>query len=304
MSKQKRTTGHRSGVERATKPKSKRDTRPLFVDLSDALIPLVIGAEEQAEQLRRAMVGWSNYITRLSARPMDRETAFLVTRAYLRRGAGYWALCDWKAAVSDLTQVITMQVGEAETNTAYLFRARAFDGQGADQEAIRDLTRTLEVCERAIAPKQAARISPALVAALYAYRALLYCRTSAFDLAAADCDRALTLDAECADAYSVRGSAYQHQGEAERALLDCNRSIQLEGRAIFYYRRALVHQQLRNYSQAFDDIDRALSREPANYQFNIARDELLRDSLGSLGLASPTKTQIAVIRQAKGDCHA
>ena len=302
MSKQKRTAGHRPGEERL--PKSKRDTRPLFVDLSDALIPLVIDAEEQAEQLRRAMVGWSNYITRLSARPMDRETAYLVARAYLRRGAGYWALFDWQAAVSDLTQVIAMGVGEAETNTAYLFRARAFDGLGSDSEATRDLTRTLEVCEQAIAPKQEARVSPALVAALYAYRALLYCRLDSFDLAAADCDRAIALDAECADAYSVRGSAYQHLGEAERALPDCDRSIELAGKAVFYYRRALVHQQLCNYSQAFDDIDRALSQEPANYQFNVARDELLLHWLSRLGLATPTKTQIAAINQARGGRHA
>jgi tetratricopeptide (TPR) repeat protein len=301
MSKPNRAAGSSPGPTRT--PKAKRDTRPLFVDLTDASIPLVVDTPEQAEQIRRAMVGWSRYIERLSARAMDKETAYLVARAYLRRGAGNFALFDWPAAVADLTQVITMQAGEAETNTAYLYRARAYDGLGSNQEAIADLARTLEVCEQAIAPKQAARTTPALVAPLYAYRALLYCRLEAFNLAVADCDRAMALDADCPEAYSVRGSAYRHLGEAERALSDSNRSIELDGRAVFYYRRALVHQQLGDYKQGFADIEHALSLEPANYQFNVARDELLLDFLGSLGLATPTTTQVAAVRHGSGDGH-
>lgn len=302
MSKQKRTVDLPLITDRP--PKAKRGTSPHFVDLTDSLTPLMAETEEQAEQVRRAMVGWSNYITRLSAHSMDRETAFLVARAYLRRGVGHTALSEWQAAVSDLTQVITMQVGEAENNTAILYRARAFDGLGSDGHAIDDLTRVLTACEQAIDPKGNSRLDLAHVAPLYAYRALLYCRLDSFDLAVSDCDRAICLADDCAEAYSVRGSAFRHLGETERALSDCNRSVELEERPVLYYRRALVLQQRGDYSQALTDLEHALHFEPTNSQFKNARDTLLLYWIGSLGLASPTKTQIAATHQGNGGHHA
>ena len=265
-------------------PKTKRESTFPFVDLTDSLLPIEIETEAQAEQLRRAMVGWSNYITRLSAHALDKEMAFLVARAYLRRGVGHTALGEWDTAVSDLTQVISMNVGAAEINTACLYRARAFDGLGEDRKAVDDLTHVLAVCDQAINHKGEFLPLRSIVASLYAYRALLFCRLDSFNLAVSDGTHAIALASDCADAYSIRGSALGHLGETERALSDCTRSIELEQKAVFFYRRALVLERRGEYSQGLDF-------EPANNQFRVAHDNLLLHRFMEICLMSPTMGQ-------------
>jgi tetratricopeptide (TPR) repeat protein len=275
MGKSKRTV--KTHAASAHTKRTQKPTEPVFIDLSDGTIPLKVDSPTVAEQLRRTMVGWSNYITRLSKGSMDRETTYLVARAILRRGIAHTVLFEWQAALNDLSQVISMHVGAAETNTAYYFRAMVHAELEQDEEALADWTRVLETIEQGSSRQRGSEaFTQGLVSDLYAYRARIYIRLERYAQAIADCDRALSLDPGCAEAYSVRGSAHSLLKQMDQALADASRAIELEVSPMQYYRRGLVYKRQADYEHAFADFDHAYQQEPENSHFRQERAELLR----------------------------
>jgi tetratricopeptide (TPR) repeat protein len=77
---------------------------------------------------------------------------------------------------------------------------------------------------------------------------------------ALDCYReALTLDADCTQAYLGRASVYIEQGRLQEALLDCNTALRHEPqRAVLYVLRGLVYTRLGNLKRALDEADDAI----------------------------------------------
>jgi len=215
---------------------------------------------------------------------MDTETKLLVARALLRRGVACILLEEWQPALSDLSQVIAMGVGEAETNTAYLYRARVQDALGQDKGSIYDWTYVLERIEHA--SSQPERFAKELAAVGYTYRARLYARCENYKQSVSDCDRALVFDPSYAEAYSVRGGAYNHLEKWIQALSDCTRAISLEKKAIHFYRRGLVQKQIGNYDQAFADFEQAHQDEPENGLFNKEYTQLLMLRLIRMGVSA------------------
>ncbi len=254
---------------------------PLFVSLNDGSFPLSENVQN-SEELHRAIAAWTTYIQRLSSPcRMDAETAWLIARALLRRGVAYLLVQEPEAALHDLSQVITMQVGEVETNTAYLYRAQVYDALGQDAASFSDWTAMLEAIERASAHPQ--RFPKELAAQGYASRARLYCGQENYTQAIADCDRALAFNAACAEAYSIRRRAASLLLKWTEALADCTRAIELAGWPVHYYRRGLVHEQMGNYDQAFFDVERAYRQEPDNERFAKEYAQLLMLRLMRMG---------------------
>ena len=183
--------------------------------------------EETIQDLRRHMAAWTTFIDRLSSRSMEAGTKFYVARARLRRGVAHTLLSEWQAAALDLSQVISLRVDEATTNTAYVYRAQAYDGLGQDVSSMHDWTHVLMSIEHASSHPE--RFSKELAAQGYAYRARLSCRREDYKQAIADCDRALAFYGGCAEAYSVRGRASSLLGRWTAALADCTKAVELEG---------------------------------------------------------------------------
>lgn len=285
--KQSATSQHHTRTARKIAPQRE----PLFFSLEDGGIPPTLSEPElrpAQEPLRRTIQAWvralSTYIERLSAaRSVDSETTLLIAHALLRRGIAHCMLEEWQPALSDCSQVIAMNVGEPETNTATLFRARAYEALEMETCALQDWTMILEAIEHASPTPE--RFSPLLAAQAYVSRARLLARAETYPEALADCERALTFEATCAEAYSVRGTILHCLGENEQALIDCTRAIDLAGWPAHYYRRGLVYKHLGQYEQAYLDVEQAHRREPENplYQQEYAILLMLRLMRGTLG---------------------
>lgn len=277
--------------------KRKRATSldPLFVNLDDGSIPSEMN-EETIQKLRRNMAAWTTLIDRLSSqKAKNPDTTFYLARARLRLGVAHTLLCEWQSATLDLSQVIAMRVGEAITNTAYVYRAQAYDGLGQDEASMHDWNSVLMSIEHASSHPEC--FSKELAAQGYAYRARLSCRQENYKQAISDCDRALAFYNGCAEAYSVRGRAYSLLGKWTTALADCTKAIELEGWPVHYYRRGLVHKQIGNYDQAVADFEQACQREPENVLFKRERAGLLMLRLVHMG----TPSFSAVLNPSKGE---
>lgn len=103
--------------------------------------------------------------------------------------------------------------------------------------------------------------------------------------AVADWSRAVELDATLAEAYTARGSHFRVQGDLTRALADLDRSIDLRPSVDGFYQRGQVHHAMREYEKALADYDRAidLRREaPYVYLARSATRRIVGDESGAL----------------------
>ena len=284
MSHAKRVSSKQSGSSRSRKTAASLE--PLFLSLYDGSIPAEIN-EQSIEKLRHNIIAWTKYIDRLSSpQSMDADATFYVARARLRRGVVHSLLGEWPAALSDLSWVIEIHGSEAETNTAYLYRAQAYDALEQDEASIQDWTTVLMAIEHASSHPE--RFPNQLAAQGYAFRGRLHCRQEHYQQAVTDCDRALAFDNACAEAYSVRGRARSLLGKWSMALSDCTKAIELEGWPVHYYRRGLVQKEIGNDEQAFSDFEQAYRREPENGLFKKEHTELLMRRLICRGEYTPS----------------
>ena len=67
-----------------------------------------------------------------------------------------------------------------------------------------------------------------------------------------------------AEAYSMRGLAYQQTGDTDRALDDFDEAILISQEPGYHVNRALLLVELKDTAQAVDDLNRALTIDPAN----------------------------------------
>jgi tetratricopeptide (TPR) repeat protein len=81
--------------------------------------------------------------------------------------------------------------------------------------------------------------------------------------AIADCDRALKLDTQNADAWNSRGLARQGKGDLDGALADFDRAIALNPQqAAFYGNRGKAWLLKGEIERALSDLNRALRSKP------------------------------------------
>lgn len=273
MGKHKRRLGGRGG-------KQKQAKRPFFTYLGDTIIPFD-PSEQGPEGLRKAVLALNTYIARLSSSRKDAVTDQSIIRARLQRGIALGLLGEWQTSLEDFVTITQLEPDTAQAHTAALFLALAYDmGPGQDEQAEEEWNRLLTLIEPQISP-ESDKDSLILAAHAYVSRARLSARKDEYSQAIADCDHALTFDPTCAEAYSMRGAAYGHLEQMERAVEDCSKAIGLAGWPVHYYRRALVYKRMREYQLALDDIKQACQREPTNQLFLQEQRAILMYWVGS-----------------------
>ncbi len=101
--------------------------------------------------------------------------------------------------------------------------------------------------------------------AIYFYRGNAYYYKGEYDRAIADCNQALQLNPNLAEAYHNRGVAYGTKGEYDREIADYNQALQLNPNlAEVYYNRGIAYRAKGEYDRAIADYNQALQLNP-NY---------------------------------------
>ena len=111
-----------------------------------------------------------------------------------------------------------------------------------------------------------------------------------YDAASKEADRAITLSPKSAQLYWARGYSYLQLGQAQRAIEDLTKAIDLgktEGsvKEIYYWSRAIAYQQVDRQQDALNDCAQAIALNPSKPDFHIF---LVRGySEGKLGQHDP-----------------
>lgn len=152
---------------------------------------------------------------------------------------------NYQAAIEDYTRFLQLNPNESK---AYWQRGAAWVELGNNQEAIKDYTQCL-------------KFQPGLVH-VYITRAAIFKDTGNLQRAIDDCTHALSLGSDWDNiAYSLRGDCYGVLENYQAALQDYNQSIRLQPEEIeSYQKRGFIHQELKNYHEAIEDLTKVLQR--------------------------------------------
>jgi len=77
--------------------------------------------------------------------------------------------------------------------------------------------------------------------------------------ALADLDKALDLDPRLTQAYNERGQIYLENGDAQRTIQDCSKSIQMNPTVDAYYQRGEAYEKLGEHRKAIADFGAAIA---------------------------------------------
>lgn len=166
------------------------------------------------------------------------KTGFL----YYNRGNTFFDEGKYQQAIDDYTQALAL-------STVYMFkdiysnRGSAFAKMGRYSEAVADFSASLAI-------KKNHEV-------LY-HRAGAYLMSGDLLNALADVDEVLRLNPHLGDGYNLRGTLKLRKNDPEGALLDFNKTIELEPRRKFpYYARSRILLSQGNFSQALQDAETA-----------------------------------------------
>lgn len=150
---------------------------------------------------------------------------------------------NYQAAIEDYTRFLQLNPNESK---AYWQRGGAWVELGNNQEAIKDYTQFL-------------KFRPDVVH-VYITRAAIFKDTGNLQKAIDDCTHALSLGSDYDRiAYSLRADCYGVLENYQAALQDYNQSIRLDPEEIEnYQKRGLIHQELKNYHEAIEDLTKVL----------------------------------------------
>ncbi len=118
----------------------------------------------------------------------------------------------------------------------------------------------------------------------YLNRGLAEHGTSHRTEALADFDRALGLDPTLTRAYNARGQIYLENGDVQKTIQDCNKSIQVSPTVDAYYQRGEAYEKLGEHRKAIADFDAAIgeSREaPFAYRARSVAKRNVGDRAGA-----------------------
>ena len=161
---------------------------------------------------------------------------------------------DFKKAIENFDRVIA---AAPRYPFAYAERGGAHIGLGANDLAVVDLSKALDLLGRTGTDPERAR--------LHGNRGLAYLNQSKYDLAVAEFDVAIGLDPKLAFAYANRGMSHLQRKNVDAALRDASQAIALRpnyGFALLL--RGFAHNEKKLFSNAIVDFLEALKSAPEN----------------------------------------
>ena len=168
--------------------------------------------------------------------------------AFHARGLAYDALGESKNAISDFSESIRLNPGNA---VAYNNRANAYATLGAFDRALADFAESL-------------RLDPE-DASTFNNRGTVYQKLANYRRALAHYDEAIRLEPGLMLAHNNRCVAHRSLSEFVKALADCTRAIELQPT---YWRawmnRGILHYLMESYAEAAEDYQAAIRLEPLN----------------------------------------
>ena len=168
--------------------------------------------------------------------------------AFHARGLAYDAIGDGKKAVSDFSESIRLNPGNA---VAYNNRANAYAALGVFDRALADFAESL-------------RLDPE-DGSTFNNRGAVYQKLADYHRALAHYDEAIRLAPGLMLAHNNRCVAHQSIGEFTKVLEDCTRAIELDPA---YWRawmnRGIVRYLMEEYAAAADDYQAAIRLKPLN----------------------------------------
>jgi tetratricopeptide (TPR) repeat protein len=219
----------------------------------------------------------------LAARGSSRAAAPVlspVLDTYLERGTAKFQNGDPKGAITDLTQVLSI---DPQSSAAYNERGAVRESTGDSDGAIKDFTQALAIDPQMAAAyngrgnaksakndedgaiadfNQAVHFDPTLATA-YDSRGNAKMAKDDTEGAIADFTQAIAIDPNLASAYSDRGFARQANGNPDGAIADYTQALALKPKtARTYFNRGLARQAQGNLDAAIVDFDHALAFDP------------------------------------------
>ncbi|MDD5731028.1 MAG: tetratricopeptide repeat protein [Candidatus Omnitrophica bacterium] len=113
---------------------------------------------------------------------------------------------------------------------------------------------------------------------VYSFRAYVYLMQNNAEKALADCDKALEIDPKNAQAYNNRAAAYQKKDNFDKAIEDCGKAIEIDANNPYFYKnRALAYFSKKEYESSWKDAHKA---ESFGFKLNAEFIEALKSASG------------------------
>lgn len=162
-------------------------------------------------------------------------------RPYYNRGLAYYRLGDYTRSSLDYQRTVELDPKYVE---AYINKGINDDQEGKFDQSLADYNKAIE-------------IDPDISEAYY-NRGYAYMKRNNFTQALIDYNKAIELRPNYIEAYINMGSIYFNHGDLGRALSLYSKAIDIDpGSAAGYFDRAVTYYQLRNYSNALNDLQQA-----------------------------------------------
>jgi len=188
--------------------------------------------------------------------------------AYVSRAVVYYEKDEFDRAIADCTRSIAI---DSTQGGAYNVRGLAYRFTSKWNEAVDD-------AEKATALDSTNKVFQDNLKKAYLSRAFNHNDNGEYDLAIADCNRAIGVDGGYALAYDTRAVSHTDKGlaaadgesELDAAIADEQKAIVLDPNeasykprlAICYYNRGVARANKREYPPAFDDLREAMKLDP------------------------------------------
>jgi tetratricopeptide (TPR) repeat protein len=177
------------------------------------------------------------------------ETIRNLANAYYFRGGATLAQRDYDGAIASFSQAIKLDPMQSEYLTG---RAAAYEGKNDHSNAIADYSRVIKLDPKSV----------------YAFsnRGALYQRRGDYARAAADYGEVTRLQPDNLDAWSLRCWVRAiSPGQTQQALADCNQALRIKADAADALdTRGFIHLKLGQLDNAIKDYDAALRSDPRN----------------------------------------
>ncbi len=104
-------------------------------------------------------------------------------------------------------------------------------------------------------------------------RASAYLDQKNYTAAIADASAVLAIDSHLARAHNLRATALRGAGDAQAAIVEFTRAVEIEPNSDNYFQRGATYQLLADHRRAIEDFTQAIALDPDKPQTYFARAE-------------------------------